>query len=164
MRFKILLGLSVALLFSGCANNNAPHHIPYGETAACKAAVYKAEQRKIVGSKEYIAYHKRLKAVKLKRKKDQKNPQYIARMNKINKQHKINESYVRQQQKLNNDPRVIAARIQANATMQSAYMQQQQMQSMQRQQRNQNMQIQNQMMYNQIMPKTYRVNVHHYGY
>ena len=35
------------------------------------------------------------------------------------------QRYIRQQQKLANDPRVVAARIQANAQMRAAYMQKQ---------------------------------------
>ena len=150
---KLLIGLISIQFFTGCATNQ---DVDYSQTAEYKKAIHIVEQRKIVGSKEYIKYHKRLKAAKLKREKDQKNPQYIARMKKLNQTIKQREFYAKQQQKIYNDPRVVAAQIQANATMQSAYIQQQQLKRMQQQQMWQNMQVQNSLNFRTMNDQFYR--------
>lgn len=72
----------------------------------------------------------------------------------------VNEykAYVKQQQKINNDPRVIAARIQANAQLQKARMEKESRDEAAFQQSLQN--LNNQLA--NMTPKTYNVNVYHY--
>lgn len=75
---KLVLVIGLAILVTGCATNN--NSVPYNETASYKDAVYKAEQRKIVGSKEYIEFHERLAKAKAKRIATQNDPEEMKKL------------------------------------------------------------------------------------
>lgn len=112
-----------------------------------------------VSSPEFQA---RLAAAKAKREATEKDPKYIARLEQIKIDAKRNEEEYKaeqeRQRKINNDPRVVAARIQANAQLQRALMEKEARDRAATQQALQNL---NQSLYN-MTPKTYNVNVYHY--
>ncbi len=107
-------GIVVIILLTGCANNSS-----YSDSATMRLV----EARNTPGTAEHKAFQIRLAEAKRKREKAEKDPSYMARINKLKKIDRKNKA---KQEKINNDPQVIAARIQARAINAQIRAQQQQ--------------------------------------